>query len=256
MDHDRTGTNDTLPGADIVREAARVLDAAQQAGVTLRLFGGVAVALRCPSAAQPDLRRTYNDLDFAAASRQREAVSTLLAALGYEPDRSFNALHGHQRLLFWHQDNGRQLDVVFDQLRMSHTFDLRERLTIDERTMPLAELLLFKLQIVEANEKDIVDAIVLLGDHPLGRDDSAINLAHIARLAADDWGLCHTLERSLQRIAAHPLAVRDDLPYTVSEQVATLLAHLAAAPKTTRWKLRARVGERVRWYELPEETRG
>jgi hypothetical protein len=25
-------------------------------------------------------------------------------------------------------------------------------------------------------------------------------------------------------------------------------------PKTLKWKLRARVGERARWYELPEEV--
>jgi len=38
-----------------------------------------------------------------------------------------------------------------------------------------------------------------------------------------------------------------------------LFAHLAldtileSGPKSLRWRLRARVGQRVRWYELPEE---
>ena len=146
--------------------------------------------------------------------------------------------------------------MVFDQLRMSHTFDLRDRLILDERTMPLADLLLCKLQIVEANEKDVVDAITLLADHPLGDDDTAINAAYIARLAADDWGLCHTLERSLERVRRHPLATTPGLPRVVAVQATALLQRLTAVPKTTRWKLRARIGERVRWYETPEEARG
>ena len=29
---------------------------------------------------------------------------------------------------------------------------------------------------------------------------------------------------------------------------------MEAAPKSVRWKMRARVGEKVTWYELPEET--
>ena len=88
------------------------------------------------------LRRDYNDLDFAGLSAQREAVTAFFTGLGYEPDRSFNALHGHQRLLFWDRAYDRQVDVVFDRLRMSHTFDLRDRLILDERTLPLADLLL------------------------------------------------------------------------------------------------------------------
>jgi hypothetical protein len=27
---------------------------------------------------------------------------------------------------------------------------------------------------------------------------------------------------------------------------------METAPKTLRWRLRARVGDRLRWYELPE----
>jgi hypothetical protein len=256
MADSRAGTDSTSPQPEIIREAERILAAAGKHDVALRLFGGVAIALRCPSAALPALRRDYNDLDFAGLSGQREAVTALFVSLGYDPDRSFNALHGHQRLLFWDRAHDRQVDVVFDRLRMSHTFELRDRLAVDDRTMPLADLLLFKLQIVEANEKDIVDAITLLADYPIGEDDTAINAAYIARLGADDWGLCHTLERSLERVQRHPLATTPELPREPTVQAAELLHRLAAVPKTTRWKLRARVGERVRWYETPEETRG
>jgi hypothetical protein len=35
--------------------------------------------------------------------------------------------------------------------------------------------------------------------------------------------------------------------------VAALRTAIAEAPKSTRWKLRARVGERQTWYQDPEE---
>ena len=38
------------------------------------------------------------------------------------------------------------------------------------------------------------------------------------------------------------------------EQLAVLSKATETAPKSFRWKARAKVGERVRWYEVPEET--
>jgi hypothetical protein len=40
----------------------------------------------------------------------------------------------------------------------------------------------------------------------------------------------------------------------VREQVERHRAALEAAPKSLRWRTRARIGERKRWYELPEEA--
>ena len=37
-------------------------------------------------------------------------------------------------------------------------------------------------------------------------------------------------------------------------QATLLLDAAASAPKSMKWKLRANVGDRVRWYELPEEV--
>ncbi len=38
------------------------------------------------------------------------------------------------------------------------------------------------------------------------------------------------------------------------EQAARLLDVAKSVPKSMKWKLRANVGDRVRWYELPEEV--
>jgi hypothetical protein len=244
------------PLDDLLEEAQRLTTQAPEQGVTIRLFGGAAIAVRSPSARSDGLRRDYRDIDLAASSKQRVAIENLLVKSGYVADRSFNALHGHQRLIFLDPLHGRQIDVFFDRLRMCHTIEFGARLATDAETLPLAELLVFKLQIVETNQKDLVDTVALLGDHELGdTDGECINMSRLAQLTRDDWGLYHTVELSLAKVRGFAEQMQVELPRNVGEQVDILTARLQREPKTTRWKLRARVGERIPWYELPEEVR-
>jgi hypothetical protein len=244
------------PLDDILEEAERLSARADAARITMRLFGGAAVGLRSPSAQQAGLTRKYKDIDLAAPSKERMRVEQLLENSGYEADRRFNALHGHQRLIFHDPIRGRQIDVFLDRLRMCHTIDFSARLRSDPKTLPLAELLLFKLQIVEANRKDLIDIVALLGDHELSDvDGETINVLRVLELIKDDWGLFHTSELSLAKVRDFAGQVSSDLPFAISEQVDLLLARMRQEPKTTRWKLRARVGERIPWYELPDEVR-
>jgi Uncharacterised nucleotidyltransferase len=244
------------PLDNVLEEAERLSARADAAGIPMRLFGGAAVGLRSPSAQQDGLRREYKDIDLAAPSKERKRVEQLLESSGYEADRRFNALHGHQRLIFHDPARGRQVDVFLDRLRMCHMIDFNSRLGSDRQTLPLAELLLFKLQIVEANRKDLIDIVALLGDHELSDTDGEnINVLRVLELTRDDWGLFHTSELSLAKARDFAAHLKADLPYEVVEQVDLLVGRMRQEPKTTRWKLRARVGERLPWYELPEEVR-
>jgi len=148
---------------------------------------------------------------------------------------------------------------VFDELRMSHKLDLRGRLSGPAATVDLADLLLTKLQIWEINEKDLGDVVCLLADHPLGaatQDPEAIDLRRITSLCGSDWGLCHTVQRNLGRVRDLALARPLEAPaLNAADQITGLLAAIDAAPKTIGWRSRARIGERVRWYETPEEVR-
>ena len=245
------------PVDDLLDEADRLVGEAEARAVTVRLFGGAAVAVRSPSAQQDGLKREYKDIDLAAVARDRSAIEKLLVDNGYVADRSFNALYGYRRLIFHDPIHDRQIDVFFDRLRMCHTIEFGARLATDPRTLPLAELLTFKLQIVESNHKDLLDLVALLGDHELAESDGEhINVLRMLQLTRDDWGLFHTIELSLAKVRAFAAGVQATQPHRVADQVDTLLARMEREPKTTRWKLRARVGERIPWYELPEEVRG
>src|SRR5436853_530511 len=180
------------PLADIVAEAERVLDAAEAQGVPLRLIGGVAVKLHTP-AMSPALARTYGDIDTATVKGQNRPVTDLMTGLGYEPARQFNALHGATRMLFHDRPNDRKLDVFVDGFDLNHSIPITARIDVEKRTIPLAELLLTKLQVVEFTDKDMRDTVALLVGHEVGdHDGETINAAVSAALTADDLPLGRT----------------------------------------------------------------
>jgi hypothetical protein len=243
------------PHADLVEEAMRITDAARDAAVRLRVTGGVAVALRCPSAVTSPLQRPYADLDMVSLGGERRQVTELLGGLGYQAHEQFNALHGQSQMLFYDMRNERHLDVFVDRMQMCHTVDLRDRLELHDRTLPLADLLLLKLQIVETNRKDFQDMLALLCDHELGEEGDGIDLGYLAGLCGRDWGLWCTTRGTAQRLLAFTAELEGfSERERVAAQVDRYVAALDAVPKSRGWSLRARIGERKRWYELPEEA--
>jgi hypothetical protein len=243
------------PLADIVAEARRVLDAAAERDVPLRLLGGLAIALTAPE--HRLLPRPYKDIDFVTRRGQSREVTALLDELGYEGNERFNAMNGQRRLLFLDTVNERQVDVFVGSFQMCHQLPVQERLLVSTHTLPLADLLLTKLQIFALNEKDQRDALTLLFHHPLGDgDDGEINAAWIGELCGRDWGLWKTCTVNLERIRSglHRYELTPEQEAVLTARIDELRRRIDAAPKGAKWKLRARVGERVRWYDEPEEV--
>jgi hypothetical protein len=242
---------------DVVSEGQRLLRRADEAGVPLRLLGGVAIKLRAPAALPAAFSRSYADLDFVTAKKSAGATSDLFRAEGYTPHVAFNALHGGERLLFFDDEHDRQVDVFVGAFSMCHRIPLDERLEVDPVSIPLAELLLTKLQVIELNEKDVRDTLALLHDHPVGgKDGETLNADRLAALCCADWGLCRTITQNLA--ACRAFAETYDVPdrALVEGRLDALIARIEAEPKTRAWKLRAKIGDRKRWYDLPEEVAG
>jgi hypothetical protein len=245
----------STPVADVIAEGERIAQSAKHAAIQLKLVGGAAVNLHSPSARRPPLKRKYGDLDFVAPSKQRPTVQKLFESLGYQGEARFNLLNGHQRLLYLDGVNGRQVDIFIDRMKMCHVIELAGRLSHEGPALTPVDLLISKLQVYEVNMKDLVDSVALLLDHPVAdHDDDAINGKYLARLTAEDWGLYRTLQLNTQKVrsALGGLSIDGDL---VNHRLDEIWARIEAQPKSMKWKLRARVGDRVSWYELPEEVR-
>jgi hypothetical protein len=242
--------------ADVVEEGQRLVELAKSEGTSFALLGGVAVRLHAPSI-PPALDRDYKDLDFAVPKGRSGDATKLLRGAGYDPQVTFNAMNGKERMLFHDTEHGRQVDVFVGAFRMCHEIPLSDRLKPGDATVPLAELLLTKLQIVELNEKDVRDTVLLFHGHDVGDDDEdVVNAQRIAELTASDWGLWRTITANLSKSAE--MVDQYELPHPERERVRDRIRHvldrIETAPKSRSWKLRARIGERKRWYELPEEV--
>jgi hypothetical protein len=243
---------------ELEKTVQQIVDLAAEQGVTLRLLGGLAVRFHSPSATHRSLARDYADFDFVMADKRTDRVAAAVAALGYAPNQTFNLLNGDRRLLFYDESGERQIDVFVNTFHMCHSIPIvSERLQLEPLTLPLAELLLTKMQIVQLNEKDVRDLCALVLDHSFGDgDDETFNLPYITGLCTRDWGLWKTITTNAQKVRdfadAYDLGGGEKL--TITERLDVLRSTLDEAPKSLKWKARDRIGERVQWYDLPEEV--
>jgi predicted regulator of Ras-like GTPase activity (Roadblock/LC7/MglB family) len=240
----------------LLSRARDAVTSAAQRGVCLRLLGGMAVKAVCRSAARITLPPEGFDLDFAVYGRDRKQLDLVMEGLGYTPHRRFNALHGHTRLKYAAEQEGVALDIFVDTFHMCHRLPFAHRLELSEFALPLADLLLSKLQIVQMGEKDLRDIYAILCDCEPGPGGGATSLDadYVASTCGDDWGWYKTVTLNLEK----SMELVDDFLGDEDKQIYLSRARqlrqtIEAAPKSLRWQARARIGETRRWYDLPEE---
>lgn len=239
-------------------ESERLYRLATAEGLTLRLIGSLAVFRHCDrygSLLTALGRRAYRDIDFVAPHADSDRLRVLFEGEGYVTDRQVLQSNewGVKRLIFHHPDIKMKVDVFLDELQMSHRVDFRNRLHLDAPTVSLADLVLSKLQIHELTDNDMKDLAILVAEHDVeGGGAEAIDTAHIARIMGRDWPFYYTAVKNLS-VAAEAVASYATLPPAVRELVRSRLQHLLdrieREPKSRRWKLRARIGTRMQWYE-------
>ena len=244
---------------EAMRRAAReIVRTGETAGSPVRLFGGLAIFERCGERTRAALGRAYADIDLVAHRRGSRELRELLEREGYEPERVFNATHGAGRLLYHAGDRAFHVDVFLDRFEMSHKLDFSERLELEPLTLPAADLMLATLQVAEVNRKDLTDVAMLLLDHELADVDGEgrLNAAHLAGVLAEDWGLTTTSLDNLDKLDAltPELELEREQRDRLAERSARLRERIERQPKSRGWKLRAKLGRRKRWYEIPEEV--
>jgi hypothetical protein len=243
---------------EYVAEAEAIIEAAESRGLHLRLLGALAVIKQCPNHVWllEKTNRVLTDLDFMGYDKEIRDLERMFSELGYEVlgGRGVTMDVWVGRRIF-HDPNGgrRRVDVFLDRLDFCHPIDLRGRLDLDPVTIPLTDLLLEKLQIVEINEKDLKDLVVLLLEHPIADHQApgAFDASHVVGLLSADWGFCYTVSLNLDRIRRYMQTIpdlSDGQRALVEERIDHLWQKVEAEPKSLRWKLRARVGPARKWY--------
>jgi hypothetical protein len=241
-------------------ELKRILKASDDSGIILRVIGSLAFQIHCQKFGylQAAMGRAYTDIDFAAYSRQDKEIQRLMTSLGYHENREVFIVSEGNRSIFDRPEVGLHLDVFFGKLVFCHVIHWEGRLEIDHPSIPLAEMLLEKMQIVQINEKDIIDTIMLLLEHPLGdMDHETINIKRVAGLCSTDWGLWRTTTMNLDKVrqlAQGYGELTSEHKGIIDSQVTAALERIDQEPKSLAWRLRSRVGDRVKWYKEVDEV--
>jgi hypothetical protein len=238
---------------EITAQAAGIVAGAEKAGVTLRVLGSAGIRLHCaaPGPLMDALDRPVKDIDLLVPQTQRKPMRRYLESLGYVTDRDLLIAMEGTRYCFKHPDGGAELDVFVERLNFCHPVEVKSRLHLHQVTLPIEELLLAKLQIVELTTTDVMDLGVILETHDLGPagDPEVIDAGHIAGLFAKDWGFHHTATQNLRKVAE----LTGERHAHVTERVDRLLAAIDAEPKSLAWRMRAKVGERKQWWQDVDE---
>lgn len=256
-----------------VAEVLRLIELGEKEGIPFRVIGSLAVRLHSPkyNYLYEGIERPVTDIDLVTYGKYSPRMTKFFRPLGYEPNRFVMAFYGRKRNIFYSEEKGWQVDIFFDELDMCHKVDFRGRLELDKPTITLADFLLEKMQIVEINAKDLKDVIIMLCEHGVGdTDHEEVNLPYIAKRLSDDWGFYYTFMTNMAKTKAYlerfnaelpqeavdkGIALTEQLKAEVAAKLDKIIQGVEAAPKTTAWKLRAKIGPRVRWYKPVEEVR-
>ncbi len=256
--------------AAYVDEAAAIIAAAEERGIQLRLLGAIAVIKHCPEFIwlHEATERELTDIDFVAYGNQRPKVGELLKEMGYATKGGGG---GGVTMEVW---TGREIyvdprgqrhsvDIFYDKLDFCHPVEFKGRLELDSPTIPLTDIVLEKLQIVQINEKDLKDLMIMFLEHPVnaagngGREE--IDADYIAKRFANDWGFYYTANLNFDKVLSFlPRygAFTPEHRETIGTRIAEVREVIERKPKSLGWKARARVGPRKKWYrDVGEEYR-
>ncbi len=245
-----------MTSQEMLAEIKRLVSAAETKGIQVRAIGGLAVRAH-DKIGHPLFVRDFADLDVVVAKKQRREFESFMLEAGYSPDKQFNILNGAERQIYHENKSDVKVDVFVGDFVMCHKIPLENRLKADTMTIPLAELLLSKAQILELNRKDALDISSILFNNETGNDDGKINLQVIAQLCSADWGLYKTVSINLGRveevISKEPSMSQEERDL-VLKRARAILKTFEDMPKPMAWQLRDRVGTRVKWYIEVEEV--
>ena len=242
---------------DLARRASELVGDGQKLGVALRSVGGVAIWERLPERLRglyEEVRQRPKDLDLVSPKgTPSDRIVGIFVARGYEPDERLIAWRGDERHQYFDLDeSGRpvvEIDVFLGPPPACHKFDLPEQEFGGEgAALSVTELLLQKLQIVEATDKDLTDIAFLLLANPTSLNGAGIDSSRVVGLLSHDWGFHYTATRNLERVESIVGQKMDEASEQVTrDRIASLADELGAAPKSRKWKMRSRLGTKVSW---------
>lgn len=277
-----------VPTEVFLREAQEIVEKAKQKGLTLRVLGGLSIAIHCQEHKEfaEGLGRIgtgvmegqeYSDVDYVSYRNQREKIKELFDKIGYVKRRATLSSAASERQIYYHPKGWFYVDVFFDKLLVAnHPIDFRGRLELDYPTVSVTDMLLEKIQMWEAfSIKDLKDCLLLLKAHEIGEksEKGSIDALYIAKILAQDWGFWYTATTNLKNLRKF-IAELDRLGSEaginlervekkdreqIANRIEAILERINREPKSFGWRMREKIGTKKKWYnpvERPETVGG
>ena len=239
----------------IIQVVENILSIAEKQNIILRLTGSLAIRMQASEFKyiEYENNRWLNDIDLVVYDKDILKVQKLMTDLDWIENQGVLRLFGDKRRIFDHPSEDLHADVFINKLIFCHTIDLRGKLEQCESTVDLIYLLLGKLQIVEINRKDLIDALLLLRSFNL---NDQLDIVQLVRLCSRDWGWWRTVTMNLGKLDdfIEVCLSRDNDRKDVKNKINLIREKIAAQPKSLGWKLRSKIGDRIKWYNDVEEV--
>jgi len=270
-----------VPTKVFLREAETIVEEAEKKGITLRIMGGLGVAIHCQEFRDfaMKLGRTgtgvvkgqeYSDIDFMSYRKHRNRIKDFFSDMGYAKRRATLSSAASERQIYYHPKGWFYVDVFYDKLIVAnHPVDFKGRLELDKPTISVTDMLLEKIQMWEAfSAKDLKDCLTLLKTHKIEEkgEKESIDASYIARLLSGDWGFWYTATTNLKKIKRFiseidKLGTEAEIDSSLFEKedreeiigkIESLLERIDRESKSFKWKMRSKVGTTKRWYNPVE----
>jgi len=277
-----------VPTKVFIQEAETIVEEAEKKGITLRILGGLGVAMHCQEFRDFAIKlgrtgtgvvegQEYSDIDFISYRKYRDRIKDFFSDIGYAKRRATLSSAASERQIYYHPKGWTYVDIFYDQLLVAnHPLDFKGRLELDHPTIPVTDMLLEKIQMWEAfSVKDLKDCLVLLKAHKVEEKGGkeSIDASYIAKLLAGDWGFWYTATTNLKKIKKFvsdidKLGAEAEIDPSRFEKkdreeivgkIETLLERIDRESKSFAWKMRSKAGTKKRWYnhvERPDTVGG
>jgi hypothetical protein len=277
-----------VPTEVFIRESQEIVEKAKKEGIILRILGGLSIAIHCQEHKEFAKKlgrigtgvvkgQEYSDIDYIAYRNQRKQIKELFEKLGYAKRKATLSTAASERQIYYHPKGWFYVDVFFDKLLVAnHPIDFRGRLELDYPTITVTDMLLEKIQMWEAfSIKDLKDCLLLLKAHEISEksEKEIIDAKYIAKLLAQDWGFWYTATTNLKKLRKfvvdldklgpeaqiNPKQINKNNREEIIKKIDKLLEMIEKEPKPFKWKMRAKIGTKKKWYnpvERPETVGG
>jgi len=279
---------DIVPTEVFMQEAEKIVEKANQKGITLRIMGGLGIAIRCRDFRDFAIKlgrvgtgvvqgQEYSDIDFMSYGKHREKVKEFFGEIGYAKRRATLSSAASDRQIYYHPKGWFYVDVFFDKLLVAnHPIDFKGRLELEYPTITATDMLLEKIQMWEAfSTKDLKDCLLLLKAYDVKEksEKECIDSAYIAKTLSQDWGFWYTATTNLKNLKKFlteieklgpeanidPKKIEEKGRQEIIGKVEAILQAIEKEPKSFGWKMRAKIGTKKTWYnpvERPETVGG